>query len=245
MQDGANQKGVTGLFPMIATFQRSFGIDQNVGDILDVAHLPFTAANFQQRIVGGRLCIGRIEQQDAAMPATKARGQGPVLALDVVDDAAARPGQQRRHDQTDTLAGPGRSEAQHVFRPIVTQIVALELAEDDTVWCGQTGGTNLLTCRPAGRAIGRGNLGLTCPPHRHADRGGDRDKATGGRDIRALDKDIRRIGVVRVPPPEERGRQINRNAGSYFEPGLPQLRLITELPGDPLRGRPSRGEHDP
>ena len=34
--------------------QRSFGVDQHVGDVLDVAHLPFAATHLQQRIVGGR-----------------------------------------------------------------------------------------------------------------------------------------------------------------------------------------------
>jgi hypothetical protein len=42
MQDGADQKGVTGLFPMIpASRARTFGIDQNIGDVLDVADFPF------------------------------------------------------------------------------------------------------------------------------------------------------------------------------------------------------------
>ncbi len=67
MQDGADEQGVAGLLPVIAAFQRSFGIDQHISDILDIAHLPFAAANFQQRIVGGRHCIGRIEQKDAAV----------------------------------------------------------------------------------------------------------------------------------------------------------------------------------
>ena len=68
MENGADQKRVAGLLPMIAPFERPFGVDQHIGDVLDVAHLPFAAANLQQRIVGGRLRVGRIEQQHAAMP---------------------------------------------------------------------------------------------------------------------------------------------------------------------------------
>src|SRR3546814_3674222 len=73
------------------------GIDQNVGDILYVAHLPLTAPHFEQRIVGGRLRVRRVEQQHASMPGAKAGRKLPVLALDVVDDGRARPSQQRRH----------------------------------------------------------------------------------------------------------------------------------------------------
>src|SRR3546814_9001098 len=38
MQDGPDQQRVRGLFPMVALLQRSFGIDQNVRDVLHVAH---------------------------------------------------------------------------------------------------------------------------------------------------------------------------------------------------------------
>ena len=56
------------LLPVIAALQAPFGIDEDVGDVLDVADLPFSAANLEQRVVGGRFGIGRIEQQHAAMP---------------------------------------------------------------------------------------------------------------------------------------------------------------------------------
>ena len=105
MQDGADQQRVAGLLPMVAPLERAFGIDQHVGDVLHVADFPFAAANLEQRIIGGGRRVGRIEQQHAAMPRAKAGGQRPVLALDVVDDGRARPGQQRRNDEADALAG--------------------------------------------------------------------------------------------------------------------------------------------
>ena len=73
MQDGADQQRVAGLLPVVAAFQRAFGIDQDVGDVLDVAHLMLAAAHLEQRIVGGRRGIGRIEQQHVAEAARASR----------------------------------------------------------------------------------------------------------------------------------------------------------------------------
>ena len=52
MKDGADQQGVAGLLPVVPPFQRALGIDQHVGDILDVADLPLPSAYFQERVVG-------------------------------------------------------------------------------------------------------------------------------------------------------------------------------------------------
>ena len=67
MQDRTDQKGVTGLFPMIPALESTFGIDQHIGDVLDVAYFPFAAPHLEQRIVGCGRRIGRIEQQHAPM----------------------------------------------------------------------------------------------------------------------------------------------------------------------------------
>jgi hypothetical protein len=40
MEDRADQQGVAGLLPMVALFEAAFGIDQDVGDVLDVADFP-------------------------------------------------------------------------------------------------------------------------------------------------------------------------------------------------------------
>jgi hypothetical protein len=47
VENGADQQGMAGFLPMVPTFKRSFRIDQNIGDVLDVAHLPFPASYFQ------------------------------------------------------------------------------------------------------------------------------------------------------------------------------------------------------
>ena len=93
MQDRADQQAVAGLFPMVALVQGAFRVDQHVGDVLHVADLPFAAADLQQRVIGRRGGVGRVEQKHAAEAGAEARGQAPVLALDVVHDGALRPAQ--------------------------------------------------------------------------------------------------------------------------------------------------------
>ena len=53
MQDRADEETVAGLLPMIAAVERPFRIDQDVGDVLDVAHFLVAAPYLQQRIVSG------------------------------------------------------------------------------------------------------------------------------------------------------------------------------------------------
>ena len=73
VQDRADEERVAGLLPVVPPLQRALGIDQDVGDVLDVADLPFAAADLEQRIVGGARRVGRIEQQHAAEPARASR----------------------------------------------------------------------------------------------------------------------------------------------------------------------------
>ena len=40
VQDGADQERMAGLFPVVPALERPFGVDQHIGDVLDVAHLP-------------------------------------------------------------------------------------------------------------------------------------------------------------------------------------------------------------
>ena len=149
MQDGADQERVAGLLPMVPPLQRAFGIDEDVGDVLDVADFPFAAADFQQRIVGGARGIGRIEQQHAAEARAPAGGQRPVLALDVVDDRRAWPGQQRRHDKADAFAGSGRGETQHMLGAVVAKIFIAPAAEQHAVMTEQAGLANLARSPPS------------------------------------------------------------------------------------------------
>jgi hypothetical protein len=150
----------------------------------------------------------------------KAGGQLPVLALDVVDDGRARPGQQRGHDQADALAGSGRREAQHMLRPVMAQIVAVVAAEHHAIGTEQPGRLHLLRLGPARRAVGLDVLGFARPPDRHADGDGDGDEAARRRDEGALDEDRRRIGVVEIPPPEEGGRIVDGQPNSSNQ-GVP------------------------
>src|SRR5208282_6641297 len=99
-----------------------------------------------------------------AMSRTKARGQRPVLALDVVNDSRARPGQQRRNDEADALARSCRCEAQHMLRTVVSEIVAVQFAEHDAIWSEQGSVSGLDRRRPAGRTIGLDILRLPGAP---------------------------------------------------------------------------------
>ena len=92
------------LLPMIAPLQRSFRVDQDVGDVLHVADFGRSFAHFKQRVVAGGVWIGRIEQQAMGELRPPSRRELPVLALDVVYDRRRGPGQQRRQDKADALA---------------------------------------------------------------------------------------------------------------------------------------------
>ncbi len=195
VEDRADQQRVARLFPMVPLVQRPFWVDQDVGDVLDVADLPFAAAHLEQRIVGSGFCVGRVEEQHAAVPGAEAGGELPVLALDVVNNRRARPGQQRGHNEANTLAASGGREAQNMFRPIMAQISVLVASQHDTIGTEKAGRLHLLLLGPTRRAIGLDLLGLACTPDRHADGDGDRDEATGRRDESAFDEDRGCVGV--------------------------------------------------
>jgi len=131
-----------------------------------------------------------------------------------------------------------------MLRSIVPQVVTLETPKYDTVRRSKAGGANLRWCRPAGRPIGRRGLGFARPPHRHGNGNRDRDESTGRRDVGTLNEDLRRIGVIGVPPPEERRWEVDRYSRHQLKPWLSELRLITELPGHPLRRGPHCRQHD-
>lgn len=73
---------------MVPLLYRAFGIDKDVGDVLDIAHFPWSAADFEQRIVGVGGDVGRIEAKDATEAPAPARGKLGILTLDVVNDDA-------------------------------------------------------------------------------------------------------------------------------------------------------------
>src|SRR4051812_38331569 len=93
---------------MVAPLERAFRVDENVGDVLDVADFLRAATNLEQRIVARRAHIRRIKQQRVREALAPAGGQLPILALDIVDDGRAGPAEQSRYDEAHTLARPGR-----------------------------------------------------------------------------------------------------------------------------------------
>ena len=92
MENRADKERMTGLLPMVAPLKRAFGIDKDIGDVLDVPDFISAATDLKQRIVARRARIGRIEKQAMREARTPARSQLPVLTLDVMDDGRARPG---------------------------------------------------------------------------------------------------------------------------------------------------------
>ena len=244
VQDRADKQRVARLLPVVAALQRAFGVDQDVGDVLDVADLAIAAAHLQQRIVGVRVRAGRIELQHPAEARAPARRHGPVLALDVVHDGAAGPGEQRRHDEANALAASRGREAQDVLRPVVAKVVPVEPTEDRAVVAEHAGRADLPLGREAGRAVGGRVSRFAGAPDRHGDRDHDRGKAAGRGDVGSLHEHGRRVGIEVEPPPEERGRRIDRHAAPELEPRRAELRLVAEAPSRPLRRGPDEGQHD-
>src|SRR3546814_6697647 len=88
------------------------------------------ASNLQQWVVGGRLRIGRVEQQAMREARAPPCGDLPVLALDVVDDGGRGPAQERRNDKTHAFARARGREGQDMLWPFVAQVLAIMLAEE-------------------------------------------------------------------------------------------------------------------
>src|SRR5690606_9504567 len=130
---------------------------------------PFAAANLKQRIVGSGAYVGRIEEKNTAMPCAEAAGELPVLALDVVNDGRARPGEQRGHNEADALAGSRRCEAQHMLRAVMAQIVAIKFSEDHTVGPQKPSLLNIWPLVPSRRTIGVDVVRLAFAQDRHSD----------------------------------------------------------------------------
>ena len=243
MQDRSDQQRMAGLLPMVPPFQRALRVDQNIGDVLDVTHLPFAAAHFKQRVVRGALRIRRIEQQHGSETGPPAGSQSPVLAFDVVDDRRSRPGQEGWNDQADALAASGRRETQHMLGTVVAEVAVAPAAEEHAVRAEEAGMAHFTRLCPARGPVGRAPFDLPRPPDRHGDGHDDRGDAAGRRDIGALDENITCVGVVGEPPPEE-GRRLVDGPAEDIKPGVAELRLEAELPCGPFRRSPDEGKND-
>ena len=206
VEDGAHQQRMAGLLPVVAPLQCPFRIHQDVGDVLHVAHLVHAAPHFQQGVVGRRAYVGRVEQQAVREARTPARGEMPVLSLDIVDNGGTGPGQQRGHHQAHALARARGGEGHHMFRSFMTQVSAVPArcpAEEHTRRTGKPYLIDVLALCPAGGAIGGDKPRQARAPQRHADGHTRRKQAAGSSDGAAAREDLGRIGVVPVPPLEQ------------------------------------------
>ena len=131
VQDGAGQQRMRRLLPVVAPLLGAFRVDQDVGDVLHVAHLLRALAHLEQRVEAGGQRVGGIEQQAVGELGAPAGREHPVLALDVVDDRRAGPGQQGGHHQADALARPRRCHRQDMLGAIVAQVAVPVETEDD------------------------------------------------------------------------------------------------------------------
>jgi hypothetical protein len=134
VNDRADQQRMARLLPMIAAVERAFGIDEDVGDVLDVADLVRAAPYLDQRIVARRAGVGRIKQEAVREAATPAGGQLPILALDVVDDGRARPTEQPRDDKADALVRSCRCECHDMIGPFVPEVATTQPPKEDAIF---------------------------------------------------------------------------------------------------------------
>src|SRR5450631_3464170 len=110
------------LLPMIAPLESAFRVDKNIRNVLHIAHFLHAATHFHQRVVGGRARIGRVEEKAVREASAPTGGELPVLALDVMYDGRAAPGEKRRDDEAYAFAGARRRKGEHVFWAVVPQI---------------------------------------------------------------------------------------------------------------------------
>ena len=210
VQDGPHQQRVRSLLPMVAPLQRALRVHQDVGDVLHVAHLVHAAPHFQQRVVGGRPGICRVEQQAVRETRAPAGRQLPVLTLDVVDDGRAGPGQQRGHHQADTLARTCGRKREYVLRPVMAQVLLTMLAKEHSAGAVQPGTPNVIGRGPSCGTVGGDQPRLPRAPDRHAHRNAHRSQAAATRDRTAHVEDIGCVGIEEEPPFEQAPGVVDR-----------------------------------
>src|SRR3546814_12417016 len=96
-----------GLLPVTAPLQRTFRVDQQVGDVLHIAYLLRAAAHLQQGVVRRGARVDGIEAEAVREARAPTGSELPVLALDVVHHHRMRPGQERRYDETEDRQSVG------------------------------------------------------------------------------------------------------------------------------------------
>jgi hypothetical protein len=177
------------------------------------------------------------------MAGAKAAGELPVLALDVVDDGRAGPGQKGGQHQAHALARSGRGKAQAMLGAVVAQIGLAELAQDHAGLAEQASGLGLARRGPTRGAVGVDIGAFAGAPNGHGDGRCGCKKAARRSHCRAAQEDARRVGVIDEPPPEEGGRGVDPVAAPD-EPGWSQRLLVGQLGGGPLGRRPHGDQDD-
>jgi hypothetical protein len=243
MEDCAHEQGVAGLLPMIAPLERTFGIHQDVRNVLDVANLLFAPPDLKQRIVlrGARVC--RIEHQAIREAGAPAGSQRPILALDVVDNCGACPGEQSRHHEPDAFAAPGRRERHDVLGSIMPEVAGVKATQEHAGIFEKSGFGDLLGRCPSGGAVSRDVRGLPRPPDRSRYGCGAAGKPARARKHSRFVEHLRRIGFIMIPPGEERPGMVDRRVAEQ-KPGVSELRLIGQHRRRPLGCGPKAGDHD-
>src|SRR5688572_7610403 len=131
-----------------------------------------------------------------------AGSQLPVLALDVVNNRRAGPGQKRRNHEAHALARASRRKSHDVLRPVMAQIAIFQLAEKDPCRPKKPYLFDLPPRGPARGAVCRDQTALPCPPKRAGNGGGASHEATGCSHRTGLVENLRCISLELEPPRE-------------------------------------------
>src|SRR3546814_4344800 len=106
-----------GLLPVTAPLQRTFRVDQQVGDVLHIAYLLRAAAHLQQGVVRRGARVDGIEAEAVREARAPTGSELPVLALDVVHPPnAARTRASVRRDRPPCLTAWAQTPSREIGR---------------------------------------------------------------------------------------------------------------------------------
>src|SRR5690606_30368991 len=189
------------------------GIDNNLDDILNVAHFIGAETHFEERIERNGICACRCETQHRTKRFAKtssprkadARIAIGELALHVEHQGRPWPSQQRRHDMAAALARPSRADEQLMLRSVEAKNLASELAEHGPLGCEQSSGFTIVEAAPGQSAEWFETARLYQRARRDHRRNGDTRKSDEARDREWPRK---ALGPARIPA-NDRPRRIN------------------------------------
>ena len=162
VEEHPNQEGMGGAVPMVSP-SVAVGVDEDVGDDLGVPYFIGTEPDlFEGVVAGGAFLGGGVEAQAEAaeLSCAPARGEGPVLAFDVVHEHRMGPSEQVGHHQAYALARPGGSEDEDMLRTVVPEEVTTRtvgpLSQEQACGAEEAGLSDVLGGGPMGGAVGVG-----------------------------------------------------------------------------------------